>query len=214
MFNTISNDSYILSIYQYIADNPDDNCIASHDIAHIKNVVHTIQSVLQQLDFDDKTIENAKIAAFLHDIGMKHGKRDHAQKSYEMAREYFTDNLINTGANEEILEAIKYHSNGLENNFIASALAFADKLDIKYTRITELGKREKGNRQYYYIYNIVVKVTSNNLKVMFLVDNKCNKQELEEYYFTKKVFKAITNFAKIINRTPLIYFNDNEWILE
>ena len=213
MFEQISNDPYILDIYEDIKSNIDPNGHAIHSLDHIHNVVSLVEKFLKLLEFDESTIERAKIAAFLHDIGMKYGKENHAQKSYEIAREYFVDKMINTGNNDEVLTAIKHHSEGLEDDIVTSALMLADKLDVKYSRVTNLGKRVHGIRQYYYIHNVVVMINSTSLKIMFLVDEKANKKELEDYYFTAKIFRAVNQFAKVINRLPVVYYNDEIWTL-
>lgn len=41
--------------------------------------------------------------------------------------------------------------------------------------------------------------------------NKIDKNELEQYYFMKKVGSAISSFAKKFNLRKELYFNDSIW---
>ena len=40
-----------------------------HSFAHVRHVAEMAGNILKTLDFDDRTIELAKIAGYLHDIG-------------------------------------------------------------------------------------------------------------------------------------------------
>ena len=142
------------------------------------------------------------------------GKDNHALRSYEFAEKYFEENNINFKNKEQVLEAIKIHSDGFDtNNIIALALILADKLDVKYTRVAKAGKMVIGNRQFCNIEEIKVNTKNDKFIFNFKTNSKINLKELNEYYFTKKIFKAIDSFFNKVNKKYKIKLDDKEWNL-
>ena len=108
-----------------------------------------------------------------------------------------------------VLEAIKIHSNGFEtDNIIALVLILVDKLDVKKTRISEVGKRIIGNRQYSHIEDIKIDINDNILKIKFITDGNIDEKELKDYYFTKKIMKAINSFSDKLKLQNIVYLDD------
>ena len=212
IYEAITNDTNIINIYKEI-EKYEDNTKgwAYHNLNHIQNVTNIVEKILTELNYSEDFIIKAKIACFMHDIGCLQGKDEHALRSYEFAKNYFRENNIIFEDIELVLEAIKIHSAGFDtNNTIALSLILADKLDIKKTRVAEEGKKIEGMRQLLHIEDILIEIKDNNLTVNFMVDNKLNFQELTDYYFIKKVFKAIETFANKLNLTNKILFNNKD----
>lgn len=215
MFEEIFNDEYIIDIYRRIKKREQDNNEwAYHDFEHITNVVQIVSKVLNNLNFSDEFIEQAKIACVLHDLGALEGKKDHAIRSEIRAREYLISKKFDLKNIEEILEAIKNHSDGFEtDNMITLSLIFADKLDFQKTRLGIPAYSMEGLKEVQYIKKIDVDIINNEIKVNFITEPEINKTELEKYYFTPKVFKAIYSFANKLNLKPIVFMNNEEWIL-
>ena len=57
-----------------------------------------------------------------------------------------------------------------------------------------------------------LKIDKNNLKVHFYCDEQMNLRELEEYYFTSKVFKAIRSFSDKMKLKPDVFINNEKWM--
>ena len=75
LYNTIINDEEIIKIYNSISEFEDkDNGWAHHDLKHVKNVAYMVEKILKNLNYDENFIEEAKIAAILHDTGCIKGK--------------------------------------------------------------------------------------------------------------------------------------------
>jgi HD superfamily phosphohydrolase YqeK len=215
MFERIKKDSYIYDCYKD-ADDPKskDGFWTYHGLKHVNNVIDMVEKILIQLNYDKEYIENAKIAALLHDAGYGGIKKDHEIRSYEIAKKYFEENNMDLKYKDEILDAIKSHREGFEsNNVMALVLILADKIDIKKNRLAPGGYEIVGLRQYQYIEDINVKKIDNNFTVQFIINDNCNKTELEEWYFTAKVFNAIKSFANHFKFELKILWNDDEWIL-
>jgi HD superfamily phosphodiesterase len=214
-FEKIKNDKRIIEVYNKISEFEDlDKGWAHHNLDHVKNVAKLVESLLKKLDYDEEFIEEAKIAAILHDTGAIEGKKNHALRSYNFAKQYLENNNIILKNKDLVLDAIKIHSDGFNSdNIIALTLILSDKLDIKYTRVAKEGYHVKGMKELQYIKDILVDINDNNLEIRFLCDNKINKNELEEFYFITKVFKAIITFSKKMNLNAKVLFNNNEWVL-
>lgn len=214
-FNKIANDKTIINIYNKISEFEDlDKVWAHHDLDHVKNVAKLVESLLRQLEYEESFIEEAKIAAILHDIGAIEGKKNHALRSYNFAKKYITENNIILKNKDLVLDAIKIHSDGFDSdNIIALTLILSDKLDIKHTRVAKEGYNIKGMKELQYIQDIYVVIKNKNLKIQFICDDKINKNELEEFYFIIKVFKSIISFSRKMNLNPQVLFNNNEWNL-
>lgn len=212
-FEIIKNDRRIVDIYSKIEDYEDaTGGYAYHNFDHVMNVADLVEKLLLNFGYDTDFIHEAKVAAILHDIGCTEGKENHAQRSYEEAQKYLRDNNIKLRYEDMVLEAIKIHSNGFEtNNAMALALILSDKLDIKCTRITKVGHSIKGNRQYQYISDILINLENNNLIINFVMDNEVDLKEMEEYYFTQKVFYAIKSFCEKKNLIPKVLINSANW---
>lgn len=214
MFNQISKDSYILNIYDkisFLEDNQTFYC--NHSQSHINNVVNTVESILTGLGYDEGLIEDAKIAATLHDIGCVEGKDNHAERSYKMAKKYLKDNKIKLNNQKMVLDAIRYHSDSFDtDNIITLAIMFADKIDHTKSRLSKLGYTVSGVRQISFIDKINVSTLNSCLSVQFIVTDDFNREEFETFYFVPKIFKAISSFANKVNLKPLVLIGDSEWI--
>ena len=81
-FEKIKNDKRIIEVYNKISEFEDlDKGWAHHNLDHVKNVAKLVESLLKKLGYDENFIEEAKIAAILHDTGAIGGKKNHAMRS-------------------------------------------------------------------------------------------------------------------------------------
>ncbi len=125
-----------------------------------------------------------------HDIGVGElGKTGHAERSYEMAKQYTSD--------ERILNAIRYHSEGHPSAY-GYILTLADKLDICCPRLTKLGKTIAGVRQLEHLLKRDFYIIDQALFINFTSDQKLNLQELNEYYFIKKFLSQLKILLNIL----------------
>lgn len=108
-----------------------------HSFAHVTKVAMVASNILSVLGYDERDIELARIAGYLHDIGNVINRIDHAQSGAVMAFRI----LDKMGAEEEdiatIITAIGNHdeSTAYPVNPVAAALILADKTDVRYTRV-------------------------------------------------------------------------------
>ena len=215
VYNYLTSNEDILEIYKQIEENEIKNGgRAFHNYEHVKNVTKIAEKILKDLEFDENTIYKCKIACFLHDIGSIKGKEGHAQRSFEYAKKIFEEKNWIFEDSDNVLEAINIHSSGFEtSNIIALAIILADKLDIKKNRISEKGKKVEGNRQYSHIDDIVINIKNRELIINFITDGNIIMPEIDNYYFTAKVFKAIEAFSNKLNLKYLVLMDNKTWCL-
>ncbi len=210
LYEKLVADETISLLYKE-ADSEDHHCHALHGKHHVLNVVNTCTNILTELGCDKATIECGKIAAYLHDVGASEGKQGHTERSYEFALNYLKDKKLKVEEYDRIVFAILNHSEGCENaDIVCSALVLSDKLDMDKTRLAPLGYSIDGLSQIQYIDKIEVKI-NDNVVVNVTASEQFNKEKFEEYYFSKKMFNAITSFAKTINKPSFLLINNKIW---
>lgn len=187
---------------------------AFHNYNHVSNVSKLAEKILNDLDCDEDTIYKCKIACLLHDVGCTGGKEGHQKRSYEYAKNFFEEKDWNFDGKDEILDAILNHSSGFDSdNIVTLAIILADKLDVKKDRISKYGMEVIGNRQFQHVNNIDITIKDNVLTINFITDGNLDVDELNNYYFTTKIFKAIKTFANKFNLDYEILMDNNKWIL-
>ncbi len=136
--------------YKYIKENADimeyirraDNELKAlgyteHSFAHVERVAHTAGAILTGLGFDERTVELAKIAGMMHDIGNVINRIDHAQSGAVMAFRLLDNMNMPASEISQIISAIGNHdeSTGQPLNPISAALIIADKSDVRRSRV-------------------------------------------------------------------------------
>ena len=108
-----------------------------HSFSHVMHVAETAGYILQTLGYDDRTVELAKIAGYLHDIGNLVNRRDHSQSGAVMAWSILNDMGCDPGEMATIVTAIGNHDEGtgVPVNAVAAAMILADKADVRRSRV-------------------------------------------------------------------------------
>ena len=110
-----------------------------HSFAHVTRVAAIAGDILEKLGYPERTVELARIAGFLHDIGNVVNRVDHSQSGAVMAfrildRLEFPPEEIAT-----IVSAIGNHDEGtgVPVNAVAAALIIGDKSDVRRSRVRD-----------------------------------------------------------------------------
>lgn len=108
-----------------------------HSFAHVMHVAETAGYILHTMGFDDRTVELAKIAGYLHDIGNLVNRKDHSQSGAVMAWSILHDMGCDPCELATIVTAIGNHDEGtgVPVNPVAAALILADKADVRCSRV-------------------------------------------------------------------------------
>lgn len=108
-----------------------------HSFAHVIHVARTAGYILETLGYDERTVELAKIAGYLHDIGNLVNRKDHSQSGAVMAWSILNDMGCDPAEVATIVTAIGNHDEGtgVPVNAVAAAMILADKADVRRSRV-------------------------------------------------------------------------------
>ena len=108
-----------------------------HSFAHVGKVADIAGSILQTLGYPERTVELAKIAGFLHDIGNVVNRVDHSQSGAVMAFRILDRMNFPPEEIAAIVTAIGNHDEGtgVPVSALAAALIIADKSDVRRSRV-------------------------------------------------------------------------------
>lgn len=111
-----------------------------HSFAHVTKVAVTAEMILSALGYDDRTVELAKIAAFLHDIGNIVNRVNHAHHGALLAAPILRRLGADPAETAEILSAIGHHdeSTAALVSPIAAAVILGDKMDVRRSRVRQI----------------------------------------------------------------------------
>lgn len=108
-----------------------------HSELHCEVVAQRAAYILEQLGYDEHTIDLAKIAGFMHDIGNAINRHRHAEYGAILANDILKDMGMPVKERINIVSAIGNHdeSTGGANDVISAALIIADKTDVRRERV-------------------------------------------------------------------------------
>lgn len=133
-----------------------------HSFAHVGRVAQIAGDILQTLGYPERTVELAKIAGFLHDIGNVVNRVDHSQSGAVMAFRILDRMDFPPEEIAAIVTAIGNHDEGtgVPVNELAAALIIADKSDVRRSRV-----RDKADIAEDIHDRVNYSVTASDLKV-------------------------------------------------
>ena len=108
-----------------------------HSFAHVVKCAETAASLLSQMGYDERQIELAKIAGYMHDIGNVINRADHAQSGAVMAFRILDKLGMAPEDVAVVITAIGNHDEhtAFPVNAVAAALILADKTDVRRSRV-------------------------------------------------------------------------------
>ena len=189
-----------------------------HHMAHVVSVAERAASILECLDYDDHTVELAKIAGLLHDIGNMVNRVSHSQSGAIIAYRLLEDLKMDPEDIATVVTAIGNHDegNGIPVSDVAAALIIADKSDVRRSRV----RFKDGSRDYDIHDRVNGSVTSSTLavndsrdKITLTLDIDTDKSSVMEYFeiFLERMLlcrKAAERlglvFSLVVNGTTLI----------
>ena len=149
-----------------------------HSFAHVGMVARNAAYILETLGYPQRTVEVAKIAAFLHDIGNLVNRVDHSQSGAVMAFRILDNLDCDPEEIATIVTAIGNHDEGtgLPVNAVAAALIIGDKTDVRRSRVREKPKAafDIHDRVNYSVKRSQLKINEEHtlIKLKLFVDTK------------------------------------------
>jgi len=149
-----------------------------HSYAHVTRVAEMAGYILETLGYDEHTVELAKIAGYLHDIGNLVNRSEHSQSGAVMAFRI----LDNLGFDPQdiavIVTAIGNHDEGtgIPVDEVAAALILADKSDVRRSRVRnqDIQTFDIHDRVNYSVTKSELKINEAHtlIKLKLTVDNR------------------------------------------
>ncbi len=111
--------------------------LTEHSFGHVTLVAEKAGYILETLGFPARTIELAKIAGYLHDIGNLVNRAEHSQSGAIMAFRILDHLRFSPDEIGMIVSAIGNHDEGtgIPVSALATALILADKSDVRCNRV-------------------------------------------------------------------------------
>lgn len=128
-----------------------------HSFAHVSKVAGTAGYLLEELGYEQRTVELSRIAGFLHDIGNVVNRVDHSQSGAVMAFRILDRMEFPPEEIAAIVTAIGNHDEGtgVPVSPLAAALILADKSDVRRSRVRKRAdiERDIHDRVNYSVTN-------------------------------------------------------------
>ena len=188
-----------------------------HSFSHVIHVAQTAGYILETMGFDERTVELAKIAGYLHDIGNLVNRKDHSQSGAVMAWSILNDMGCDPSEIATIVTAIGNHDEGtgVPVNAVAAALILADKADVRRTRVrnSDVSTFDIHDRVNYSVKKSVMKINEDKtiVKLKLTVDTQYGSvMDYFEIFMGRMILcrkaaeKLGLQFKLIINEQQLI----------
>ena len=188
-----------------------------HGHRHISIVSKRAGDILEKLGYPERTVELAKIAGYMHDIGNCINRVDHAHSGAILAYNILKDMGMSVEERTEIIMAIGNHDENTGNAIsdISAALILADKSDVHRDRVVNRNLSTFGihDRVNYAVTNANLIIDEKEKKIMLdlTIDTKiCPVLDYFEIFMERTMMsKYAAKFLKvwfelIINDTKLL----------
>ena len=149
-----------------------------HSYRHIGIVSKRAGDILETLGYDQKRVELARIAGYLHDIGNCVNRNDHAHSGAILAYNILKDMGMDDKDRVDIMMAIGNHDEktGTAVSDISAALILADKSDAHRDRVTNknLSTFDKHDKVNYAVTDSSFIINKDERKIVlkFEIDTK------------------------------------------
>jgi len=157
-----------------------------HSFSHVMHVARTAGSILKTLGYDDRSVELAKIAGYLHDIGNLVNRKEHSQSGAVMAWSILNDMGCQADEIAAIVTAIGNHDEGtgVPVNAIAAALIIADKSDVRRSRVrnNDINKFDIHDRVNYSVTDASVDVDTDKKQILLSLSIDTEYSSVMDYF--------------------------------
>lgn len=145
-----------------------------HSRKHAAKVAEMAGQILEKLGYDAHTIELAKVAGYMHDMGNSINRIDHAHTGALMAFQLLTRMGIEEQDIAVIISAIGQHDekSGVAVDPVSAALILADKTDVRRNRVRNQIKEtfDKHDRVNYAARTSSLKVDVEKKEILLEIE--------------------------------------------
>ena len=178
-----------------------------HSYRHCSIVAERAEYILRTLGYDEKRIELAKIASYMHDIGNAINRVDHAHSGAIMAYNILKDMEMDVANRTEIMMAIGNHdeATGTAVSDISAALILADKSDAHRSRVSKKDRSlfDKHDEVNYAVTNSELKINLEEKKVILNLTIDTKICPVIDYF---EIFMDRTKMSKVAAKYLGLWF--------
>ena len=188
-----------------------------HSFGHVVKVAEFAGEILAALGYDEHTVELAKIAGVLHDIGNLVNRSEHSQSGAVMAFRILDNMGMPAGDIATIVTAIGNHDEGtgVPVNAVAAALILADKSDVRRSRVrnSDFSTFDIHDRVNYSVESAELEIAEDKKSILLKIKIDTNISPVMDYFeiflarmmlCRKAAEKLGMNFRLVINEQQLI----------
>ena len=178
-----------------------------HSYRHIGIVSKRAGDILQDLKYDERTVELARIAGYMHDIGNVVNRVDHAQSGAILSYNILKEMGMDVNERTEIMMAIGNHDEGTGTAIsdISAALILADKSDVDRSRVskTNIATFDIHDKVNYAVTNSDLKLDTENRIITLKLDIDTKICPVLDYF---KIFMDRTIMSKFAAKYLKIWY--------
>ena len=178
-----------------------------HSHRHISIVSKRAGDILEKLQYPERTVELARIAGYLHDIGNCVNRTDHAHSGAILAYNILKDMGMPVEERTEIMMAIGNHdeNTGTAISDISAALILADKSDVHRDRVVNknLSTFDIHDRVNYAVTNAELEIDEKERKIILNLTIDTNICPVLDYF---EIFKQRTMMSKYAAKYLKVWF--------
>ena len=173
--------------------------------------------ILKMLEYDQRTIELSKIAAYMHDIGNVINIVDHSQSGAIMSFRILDKMGFDKSEIAKIIKAIGNHDegNGVPISPMAAALILADKSDVRRSRVrnSDINSFDIHDRVNYSVTDNKLKIDMDKREVYLILEVDNHFSTVMDYFsiFMERM-KLCEKAAMMLGLKFKLVINDQEVI--
>ena len=157
-----------------------------HSFAHVTRTAVVAQNILTDLGYDERTVELARIAGYMHDIGNVINRLDHAQSGAVMAFRVLDKMGMDPTEIAQVISAIGNHDEhtAYPVNAVAAALIIADKSDVRRSRVRnrDISTFDIHDRVNYSVTQSALKVDTEKRTMTLVLSVDTEFSSLANYF--------------------------------
>lgn len=178
-----------------------------HGHRHISIVSKRAGDILEKLGYPERTVELARIAGYMHDIGNCVNRVDHAHSGAIMAYNILKEMKMPVDERTEIMIAIGNHdeNTGTAISDISAALILADKSDVHRDRVVNknLSTFDIHDRVNYAVTNAELEIDEKERKIILNLTIDTNICPVLDYF---EIFMQRTMMSKYAAKYLKVWF--------
>lgn len=156
-----------------------------HSFAHVGVSADRCRYILETMGYDERTVELAQIAAWLHDIGNLVNRVSHSQSGAIMAFYLLRERQMDPLEIAEIVAAIGNHDEGTGTPVspLAAALILADKSDVRRNRVRPDAKEyDIHDRVNYSVQESHLEIDEERTKIVLKLEIDTQYGSVMDYF--------------------------------